>query len=324
MTRIIRDKAVVAGVVQPAKRQRRAHLAALGGVVVYDVEDHLDAGGMQPSHRDAHLVRGILGQIARLDREEAERVIAPVVAQPLLEERAVLHEGVDRQQLDRRDAEPAQMVDDFGISERRECAALVRLDVLAELCEPAQMRLVDHGIGPRDVRRPVVSPVEALVGHDAFHHPGCAVAAIKREIRARRVHTMAEQRVRPFQLAGDTARVGIEQQLVRIEAIAALWLIRAVGAEAIEQPDLRVRQVTVPHLVGEFGQRISCDLPLALWIEQAEIDALRVRGEDREVRAEPVPGGAERIGRARLQPVRVTCHRFSPRAATSRSPMAEG
>ena len=190
--------------------------------------------------------------------------------------------------------------------------------------EAAQMRLVDHGVGPRDVRRAVVRPVEALVGHDAFHHAGRAVAAVEREIGARRVHAMAEQRVRPFQLAGDAPRVGIEQQLVRIEAIAALRLIRAVGAVAVEQPDLRVRQVAVPHLVGEFGQRISCDLPLALWIEQAEIDALRVRGEDREVRSEPVPGRAERIGRARLQPVRVTCHRSSPRAATSPSPMAEG
>ena len=201
MTRIIRDKAVVAGVVEPAKRQRRAQLAALGGVVVDDVEDHLDAGGMQPSHRDAHLVRGILGQIARLDREEAERVVAPVVAQPLLEERAVLHEGVDRQQLDRRNAEPAQMVDDFGIRRAPRMCRARSVGCPRRAGETAQMRLVDHGIGPRDVRRPVVRPVEALVGHDAFHHPGCAVAAIKREIRPRRVHAMAEQRVGPFQLA---------------------------------------------------------------------------------------------------------------------------
>ena len=31
----------------PRKHQRRARLGALGGVVVDDVEDHLDAGGVQ-------------------------------------------------------------------------------------------------------------------------------------------------------------------------------------------------------------------------------------------------------------------------------------
>ena len=47
--------------------------------------------------------------VARLGREEADRVVAPVVRQPLLEQMAVVDEGVDRQQLDRGDAERLQM-----------------------------------------------------------------------------------------------------------------------------------------------------------------------------------------------------------------------
>ena len=65
-------------------------------------------------------------QIARLGREEAERVVAPVVAQPAAAAGAVLHEGMDRHQLDRGDAEPAQVIDDRGIAEGGEGAALVR------------------------------------------------------------------------------------------------------------------------------------------------------------------------------------------------------
>ncbi|WP_220089816.1 hypothetical protein, partial [Lonsdalea populi] len=51
----------------------------------------------------------LLSQIARIGvlvvrGEEPDRVVAPVVAQPLLDEMAVLHELVDRHQLDRGDA----------------------------------------------------------------------------------------------------------------------------------------------------------------------------------------------------------------------------
>ena len=129
MARIVGDQPVVAGIVEAAERQRRAELAALGGVVVDDVEDDLDAGGMQAAHGDAHLVAGAVGEIARLEREEADGVVAPVVAQALLQQAAVLHEGVDRQQLDRGDAEPPQMVDEVRIGQRGEGAALVRPEV---------------------------------------------------------------------------------------------------------------------------------------------------------------------------------------------------
>ena len=75
---------------------------------------------------------GAVGQVARLEREEAERVVAPVVAQALLQQVAVLHEGVDRQQLDRGDAEPPQVVDDVRVGQGGEGAALARPEVVAQ------------------------------------------------------------------------------------------------------------------------------------------------------------------------------------------------
>ena len=84
MARIVGHEPVVARIVEAAERQRRAELVALGGVVVDDVEDDLDAGGVQAAHGDAHLVDRAVGEVARLGREEAERVVAPVVAQALL------------------------------------------------------------------------------------------------------------------------------------------------------------------------------------------------------------------------------------------------
>ena len=103
---------VVARIVEAAERQRRTELVAFGGVVVDDVEDHLDAGGVQRGARRCRIsLAEPSDEIARLDGEEAERIVAPVVAQLLLEQMTVLHEGMDRQQLDGRDAEPAQVVD---------------------------------------------------------------------------------------------------------------------------------------------------------------------------------------------------------------------
>ena len=54
----------------------------------------------------------------------------------------------------------------------------------------------------------------------------------------------------------------------------------------------------MPHLVGALGQRQSRAISRRPErIEQAKVDLLRMGGEDGEIDAEAVPGGAERIGR---------------------------
>ncbi len=172
VARIVGDQPVVAGIVEAAKRQGRPQFAAFGRVVVDDVEDQLEARRVQAADGDAQLVERAIRQIARLRREEADAVIAPVVAQALLQQGAVLHEGMDRQQLDRRDAEPVQVVDEDRIAESSEGAALVGPQVLAHHAEAADMGLVDHGVGPGNRGRPVVGPVEASSATTAFSTPG--------------------------------------------------------------------------------------------------------------------------------------------------------
>ena len=116
------------------------------------------------------------------------------------------------------------MVDDVGVRQRGEGAALVGPQVVAQHGEAAHMRLVDDGLGPRDVGRPVVAPVERVVAHHRLRHARGAVAAVVGEIGARRIDAIAEQRIRPAQRPGELPRVGVEQQLVRIEAVALLRL----------------------------------------------------------------------------------------------------
>ena len=84
-------------------------VVALGGVVVDHVEDHLDAGAVQRLDHPlelAHLVAAAAGGgVLGVRREVADRAVAPVVRQPPVDQERLVDDVVDRQQLDRGDAE---------------------------------------------------------------------------------------------------------------------------------------------------------------------------------------------------------------------------
>ena len=129
-----------------------------------------------------------------------------------------------------------------GIAEGGEGAALAAAaGPCAQHGEAAHVRFVDDGVGPRHVGRPIVAPVEAVVDDDGLRHARRAVAPVEGEIGARRVHAVAEQRIGPAQLAGDAPRVGIEQQLVRVEAMAVLRARRGRGRDSRRAGPARAR-----------------------------------------------------------------------------------
>ena len=112
-SRLVRHQPIVGLVVDPLEGQRRAALVALRGVVVDDVKDHLEPAIVQP--RD-HLLEfaqrvGHVGSVARIGRKKADRIIAPIVLEAFLEQVIVVDEGVDRQELDGRDAKRLDVVD---------------------------------------------------------------------------------------------------------------------------------------------------------------------------------------------------------------------
>ncbi len=181
---IVRLQPVVAGIVQSAHRQRRTALAALAGVVVDHVEQHLDVRRMQRADRGLELGGPAAGEIARLGREVAERVVAPVVHQAALHQRPIVHQRVDRQQLDRRDAQLAQKGDGALMAERRGAATQRLGNAGQPHRQPAQMCFVDHGIGPGNTRRAIRAPVELLAGHHALGNPRGTVASVEGQIAA--------------------------------------------------------------------------------------------------------------------------------------------
>ena len=113
-------------------------------------------------------------------------------------------------------------------------------------------------------------------------------------------------RVGPGELAAEPLAVGIDQELVGIEAVSGFGIVGAVDAIAVELARLRVGQIAVPDVFGALRQRDAVDLVPPALVEQAKLDLLGGAGEQREVRAAAVPGRAERMRRARRDaPVRL-------------------
>ena len=111
---IVRRELVVAAIVDAAERERRPEMIAFARVVVDDIEDDLDVRPHAASAIAALQVKDAVRlrpEIARLRREKGERRITPVILQALFDQEAVVGEGVDRQQLDGRDAELDEMLD---------------------------------------------------------------------------------------------------------------------------------------------------------------------------------------------------------------------
>src|SRR6267143_5031389 len=101
------------------------------------------------------------------------------------------------------------------------------------LREALDVKLVDHAVLPRRMRRAIVAPAEG--GVDDLAAP---------EARA--------------DLADDQLRVRVKQQLARVEAMAAL--LRAVHPVGVEQAGARVGQVAMPDEVGALAQLHALEL----------------------------------------------------------------
>ncbi len=126
-----------------------------------------------------------IGGVAPGGGEEADRVVAPVVLQPLLEKVTVVDEGVDRQQLDGADAQRRQVAGDLR---RREpgIGAAQRFGhgrmPLGEASRHAPRRSIVFSHDGAPPRR--AAPAEGRVDDAASIGEGRAVALVERQVVA--------------------------------------------------------------------------------------------------------------------------------------------
>ena len=260
---------VVGEVVDAAHRQHRAHVVALGGVVVDDVEDHLDVGAVQRLDHRLELLHLALrlgaddvGQLARGDAvtghrvavvrgEEGDRVVAPVVAQAALDEVVVVDELVHRHQLDRRDPERGEVVDDGRVGDGRVRAAHLLGHRRVALREALDVGLVDDRVVHPVVRRAVVAPVEERVGDDGARDVRRAVGRVH---LVGVVEVVGEAGLVPVDLAVDRLGVRVEQELGRVAPQPLVRVPRSVDAVAVALAGADVGEVGVPAVAVDLGQ----------------------------------------------------------------------
>ena len=94
VTRLIGQQPIIGGIVDAAITQRRAHMVALTGVVVDDIQDHLDSSIVQRRDGRAKIGDRVASGVARLRRKEAERVVAPIILQATLDQMTLIKKGM--------------------------------------------------------------------------------------------------------------------------------------------------------------------------------------------------------------------------------------
>ncbi len=238
------------------------------------------------------------------------------------------------------------MLDRHRVRDARVRAAQVLGQRLQTLREPAHVRLVDHGVAPRDARAGSERPGR-LGDHDGVRHERQRVARVGRAVRV--VADLAADRRVVHEFAGEAPGVRVDEQLRGVVPQAGGRVPRPVDAEAVPLAGTDARDVAVPHAVGGAGER---DPALAVarrvvrgerrvhHVHEAQLDGGRVRREHGDVdavagEADPerwdegvpvdAPGavGGTGLGRARARaPVHCGgCHRLlrSPAGRLRRS-----
>ena len=215
----------------------------------------------------------------------------------------VVDELLHRHQLERRDAEAAEVVDDGRVGNPRIRAAQLVGDVGMTDREATHVRLVDDRLVHRLTGLTVVAPVEERVTHEAERHVRGAVGRVRTVVVC---EVVGEAGGVPVDLPLDRLGIRVEQQLGRIAPQPTSRIPRTVDAisVALARPD--VGQVGVPAVRVDLGEldaflvdRHHRTTGVALGIaEEAQLDAVGDGGEQREVRPRPVVGGAEGIGLA--------------------------
>ncbi len=217
LVRVARVQPVVRRVVQAAEAQRRAALAALGGVVEDDVQDDLEPGLVhRPHHRlelrnltATNVATAHRGGVGGVRREVPDRVVAPVVGEPALQQEVVRHVLVHRQQLHRRHPQIAHIRQDGLVGQPRVRPAQRLGHRRVPHGEALGVDLVDDRVRVVAPRRSVGTPVEGSVGDQADRHVPGGVEHARRVVVVEGVvvHLRAER-----DLAAHRPRVRVEQQ----------------------------------------------------------------------------------------------------------------
>ncbi|OIQ64858.1 hypothetical protein GALL_535890 [mine drainage metagenome] len=263
-------------------------------MVIAHVKDHLDPGRVEAAHHRLKLPHRVLAHVTRFRREKADGLVAPVIAQSALHKEAVVKMGVDRQQFDRSDAKAGQVIQHRLAGKAKVGAAQAGINAGMGGGQAFDMRLVDHRAVERVVGVAVCAPVIGGIHHHRFRHGEGAVAGVERQIGARAAKAVAHHGVRPFQPPVKLLGIGVDQQLVGVEAVARLWLVGAMRAKAVAGAGGQALHIHMPDVAVAVAKRQAGEFLATVVRKQAKLDLAGIGGKDGEVDALTVKTGPHR------------------------------
>ena len=127
-------------------------------------------------------------------------------------------------------------------------------------------------------------PVKFIrVDNAAFGRKRRAVTRIKGQIFIIIVQVIGKVGFVPLDVARQLARIGINQQLVRVKPVSVFRIVRAINPVAVQRPRPQAWYLAMPHLMGVLRQRQPGNFLRTALIVQAQLHALGVRGEQGKV-----------------------------------------
>ena len=85
----------------------------------------------------------------------------------------------------------------------------------------------------------VLAPMIGRVLDHAFRHHGGAVAPVEGEVAPVGSEAVAEERVVPTDAAMELARIGVDQEFVRVKPVSMPRLVGAMHPVGVERPGRR-------------------------------------------------------------------------------------
>ncbi len=253
-------------------------MISFGGVVVDHVEDDLEALAVEHLDHVLALLYGIQGGcISAIGGEVARSRVAPVVDQtPPLKPR-LGDGGMDREQFDGRHAQRPQVLENGFGHEAGVAAAQFCGDRWVPHREPADVGLVDHGLGHRDTWGTVSLPIETGFRHNRTRHEFDVVTLIRSILAS---GAMDDEGGVGDQIAFDRPGIRIEKKLRRVGEDSRGRVPPAVDPEAVLLAGAHPAHRTVMNRSGSARQ---CQSPLTGLIDEANLHGIGVRCMYREV-----------------------------------------
>ena len=137
--------------------------------------------------------------------------------------------------------------------------------------EAAYVQLVEHRVGPRHARADGVGP-NGRRRRDCFRNDRGRVAWVLRQ----RIGGGARERGVECEAAVERARVGIDEQLRRIEAVSRARIPGAVRTQPVARAGDDAGHEAVKDVARSLGQAKARGFQRAVTIEQAQLDRRRV------------------------------------------------